>query len=171
MPQMDACRKGLGALRVMAYALRQGWTIGATMIGQLAISTAMVLLTVAIHGAGLLVLSRMLRIEQREERAEHISAVSPKGIAFTFAVVLGLFAIHGIEIWLYAALYLAAGALPDLQTSVYFSTITYGTVGYDDAGLSRAWQLVAAIEGVNGVLLLGWSTAFFVSLIARMGQK
>ena len=30
--------------------------------------------------------------------------------------------------------------------------------------------MVAAIEGVNGVVLLGWSTAFFVTVVARMGR-
>ena len=141
------------------------------MIEQLAIATGMVLATVAIHGGGLVLLNRLLRIEQREERQEHLSPVSVQGMAFTFALVLGLFAIHGVEIWLYAALYHMGGALPDLHTAVYFSTITYGTIGYDDDGLGRAWQLVAAIEGINGVLLLGWSTAFFVALIARMGRR
>ena len=140
------------------------------MIGQLATATAMVLLTVAIHGGGLLLLGKLLRIETREERAERFSPLSLRGIAFTFALVLGLFAIHGVEIWLYALLYLAMGALPDLHTAVYFSTITYGTIGYDDEGVARSWQLVAAIEGINGILLLGWSTAFFVGLLSRMGR-
>ena len=141
------------------------------MLGQLAIATGMVLATVAIHGGGLLLLGRLLQLEQREERQEHISPLSAQAIAFTFAVVLGLFAIHGVEIWLYAALYALSGALPDLHTAVYFSTITYGTIGYDDEGVARSWQLVAAIEGINGVLLLGWSTAFFVALIARLGRR
>lgn len=141
------------------------------MIEQLAISTLMVLLTVAIHGGGLVVLSRLQRLEEREERAENVSPMSTQGILFTFALVLGLFVIHGVEIWLYAALYYLAGALPDLHTAVYFSTITYGTIGYDDEGMDRAWQLVAAIEGINGILLLGWSTAFFVALVARMGRR
>lgn len=137
---------------------------------QLLIATGMVLLTVLIHGGGLLVLARLLKLESLEERTEHFSPVSPRGVAFTFALVLGLFVIHGIEIWLYAALYLAMDALPDLHTAVYFSTITYGTIGYDDEGVERSWQLIAAIEGINGVLLLGWSTAFFVGLVARLGR-
>ena len=141
------------------------------MINQLAIATLMVLTTVIVHGFGLLILMRLLRIEQREEAREHISPVSAKGIAITLAIVLGLFVIHGIEIWLYAALYLFAGALPDLHEAVYFSIITYSTIGYDDENIPRAWQLVAGIEGVNGVLLLGWSTAFFVGLLARLGRK
>lgn len=141
------------------------------MLAQLAIATLMVLATVTIHGLGLLTLTRLLRIEQREEAKEHVSPVSAKGIAITFAIVLGLFVIHGIEIWLYAALYLFGGALPDLHEAVYFSVITYSTIGYDDDGIPRAWQLVAGIEGVNGVLLLGWSTAFFVGLLARLGRR
>lgn len=141
------------------------------MAGQLALATFMVLLTVMVHGVGLVVLTRVLRLEQHEERAAHYSPLSTRGIAFTFALVIGLFAIHGLEIWLYAALYLFGGAQPDLHQAVYFSTITYGTIGYDDEGLPRAWQLVAAIEGINGVILLGWSTAFFVALVARLGRR
>ena len=128
----------------------------------------MVLLTVGIHGSGLLLLARLLRLERRDERLEHISPTSLQGIAATFGVVLGLFLLHGIEIWLYAALYLVLGAMPDLQMAVYFSTITYSTIGYDDKGLPLEWSLVAAIEGINGVLLLGWSTAFVVSIVGRL---
>lgn len=141
------------------------------MLSPLAISTAMVLLTVAIHGLGLLALGKLLQLERLEERHEHVTALSLRGLGSTFVVVLGLFALHGLEIWLYAALYLALGALGDLHTAVYFSTITYATIGYDDEGLAHAWRLVAAIEGINGVVLLGWSTAFFVSLLRRMGRE
>ena len=41
----------------------------------------------------------------------------------------------------------------------------------ESAGLTKAQAtdaLNAAIEGINGVLLLGWSTAFFVTVIARL---
>ena len=39
---------------------------------------------------------------------------------------------------------------------------------FGDSEMERQWRLVSAIEGVNGVLLLGWSTAFFVSVVARL---
>lgn len=35
------------------------------------------------------------------------------------------------------------------------------------AWLAR-WRLVSAIEGVNGILSLGWPTAFFVTTVARL---
>ncbi|TIX49752.1 ion channel [Alteraurantiacibacter aquimixticola] len=137
------------------------------MLAPLAVAIAMVFATVTIHGLGLFLLARALHQEVEEERAAQISAFSLRGVSSTLIVVLGLFFLHGLEIWLYAAVYLVLDALPDLETAVYFSTITYSTIGYDDEGLAVRWQLVAAIEGINGVLLMGWTTAFFISLIGR----
>lgn len=138
------------------------------MLVQLLIATVMVLATVLVHGLGLLGLSHLLHDERVEERQAHISPLSLRGLLVTLGVVLALFALHGTEIWLYALVYLQLQALPGLEEAVYFSTITYGTIGYDDEGFHPAWQLVAAIEGINGVLLMGWSTAFFISLAARL---
>ena len=141
------------------------------MGAELFLSTFMVLLTVAIHGAGLYLLSLILRLEQREERHEHIHPLSGRGIAVTLLASLGLFLLHGIEIWLYAFLFLAIGSVEGLREAVYFSTITYGAIGYSDAAMAEQWRLVSAIEGINGLILIGWSTAFFVTLIARMNRR
>ena len=135
------------------------------MFSELALATLMVLLTVAIHAAGLFGLSRVLRIEEMEEAQEHIHPLSLRGIAATIIVILGLFVLHGVEIWLYAFLYEALGAVQGLRNAVYFSTITYGAIGYDDVAMAERWRLVSAIEGINGIVLIGWSTAFFVTLV------
>lgn len=141
------------------------------MFEQLFVSALMVLLTVLIHGIGIFALARFLRIEAREEAEDHIHPMSLRGISVTLSLVLGLFVLHGIEIWAYALVYLLLDALPTLSDAVYFSTITYATTGYDDEGFAEAWRMVAAIEGVNGIILLGWSTAFFVTVVARMGRS
>ena len=82
--------------------------------------------------------------------------------------MLALFTLHGIEIWLYAAVYLLIDAVQNLEAAVYYSTITYASIGFGDTEMARQWRLVGAIEGINGVLLLGWSTAFFVTVVARL---
>ena len=97
--------------------------------------------------------------------------MSRRGLTVTLAVTLGLFAPHGIDIWSYAFLYLAIGSVEGLREAVYFSTITYGAIGYSDAAIAERWRLVSAIEGINGIILIGWSTAFFVTLIARMRRR
>lgn len=138
------------------------------MFAELGIATIMVILTVMIHGAGLLALARLLRLETQEEAAARIDALSLRGVFATLAAILGLFALHGIEIWLYALLYDAIGAVGGIRESVYFSTITYAAIGYDDGAMAERWRLVAAIEGINGIILIGWSTAFFVTVVARL---
>ena len=136
------------------------------MLIQLALATAMVVVTILIHGAGITALARGLQIETGVAEAHH--NFSMKRAAAILVIVLALFTLHGIEIWLYAAVYLAIGAVQNLEAAVYYSTITYASIGFGDSEMVRSWRLVGAIEGINGVLLLGWSTAFFVTVVARL---
>jgi hypothetical protein len=136
------------------------------MIGQLLLATLMVVVTVLIHGAGIAALARMLRFDPSSVEAHH--HFSLHHALLILCIVLALFTLHGIEIWLYGGLYLLLDAVADLETAIYFSTITYAGIGFDDADMARRWRLVSAIEGVNGILLLGWSTAFFVTVVARL---
>jgi voltage-gated potassium channel Kch len=135
------------------------------MIGNLALAAFMVGLTVIVHFAGLLVLMWLLRARGHRFRA-HESAIG-QGAAIVF-VVLGLVAIHTVEIWLYALVYFFQGALPDFESALYFSTTSFTTIGYGDVVLDKQWRLVSAVEGANGLLLFGWSTAFLFSVTARM---
>lgn len=135
------------------------------MIGNLALAAFMVSLTVVVHFAGLLVLIWLLRSRGHRFRA-HESAIG-QGAAIVF-LVLGLVAIHTVEIWLYAVVYFALGALPDFEAALYFSTTSFTTIGYGDVVLEKKWRLLSAIEGANGLLLFGWSTAFLFSVTTRM---
>ncbi len=75
--------------------------------------------------------------------------------------------LHGLEIWLYAVLYRGIGAVETMRDAVYFSTIAYASIGFSDAVIADGWKLLGALEGINGALLLGWSVAFFVTLMTR----
>lgn len=132
---------------------------------QLLIATAMVAATVLIHLAGLSILVGIMNSRSTGEtpRAARIHQV----IAIMTAA-FGLFALHTTEIWAYAFLYVWLGALPDFEQALYFSTSTYATIGYGDVVLPVRWRILGAIEGANGVMLLGWSTAFFISIIDRI---
>ncbi len=136
------------------------------MLTQLSLATAMVVVTVLIHGAGITALARTLRVENGGAQEYHHFSV--RRAVSILAIVLALFVLHGIEIWLYAGIYLLVGAIPTLEAAVYFSTIAYASIGFGDGDMAQAWRLVGAIEGINGVLMLGWSTAFFVTVVARL---
>lgn len=135
------------------------------MLIELLVATAMVVLTVVIHGVGLAVLGRITRAERNAQELDWLSA---RGVGFTVGIVIGLFALHGVEIWLYACLFHALGAVGDLRSAVYFSTTTYAAIGYGDAVMADEWRLLGGIEGINGVLLMGWSTAFFVTIMSGL---
>ncbi len=52
-----------------------------------------------------------------------------------------------------------------LEKAIYFSLITFTTLGYGDITISSANRILAGIEAINGVLLIGWSTAFMFSVV------
>jgi len=125
----------------------------------------MVGLTVTVHFSGLLGLLWLLRNGGHLLRARDSAAGQGAAI---LVVVLGLVVIITAEVWLYALAYLAVGALGDLESALYFSTASFTTMGYGDIVLDHKWRLLGAIEGANGLLLFGWSTAFLISVTGRM---
>ena len=135
------------------------------MMANFALATLMVGLTVIVHFFGLLGLLWVLRARGHRFRAHESWAGQGAAIVF---VVLGLVMIHTAEVWLYALAYLAVGALGDLEAALYFSTTSFTTLGYGDVVLDHRWRLVGAIEGANGLLMFGWSTAFLISVTGRM---
>ena len=138
---------------------------------ELALSTILVLATALFHGFGLLVIGRALSALDRGTTEFELNPLSLRGAAYTSAVVLGLLTLPGLEIWFYAFVYLLIGATATLQDSLYFSTITFGAIGFSDAPLAVPWRIVGAIEGINGVLLLGWSVAFLVAELQRVRHR
>ncbi|MAR00418.1 MAG: K+ channel TrkA-N [Oceanospirillaceae bacterium] len=129
------------------------------------LGSAMVLVITLVHFAGLTLLTALVR----HPSLHHDSGIIPvwrQGMAI-LAVVLGLFLAHTIEIWLCAILYMALGQFSSLEEALYFSTSTFTTVGFGDVVLVE-WRMLAAIESAAGFLMIGWSTAFLVSLTSRL---
>jgi hypothetical protein len=135
------------------------------MLMSLSIATVMVILTVVIHFLGLLFLIKFLNRSGRGFRP-HESLIG-QGVLIIL-VVLGLVFTHAIQIWVYAFLYLAIGALPDFETALYYSTTAFTTVGFGDVVLPQQWRLVGAIEAANGFMLFGWSIAFLMSMTGKL---
>jgi len=86
-------------------------------------------------------------------------------------VVLGLFLAHTVEAWIWAIFYWIADENESLSEAVYFSTVTFTTLGFGDVTLSEEWRLTSALQAVSGILLFGWSTAFLVNVRALHWRK
>lgn len=133
------------------------------MLLQLTLATAMVAITVLVHLTGLAILMRVLRSHTRIFRE---LAIMP--LTLLLAATIGIIAIHTLEIWMFAALYLQLNAFGHFEQALYFSTVTYATIGYGDVVMPHQWRILGAIEGAAGIILLGWSTAFLVSLLTQL---
>lgn len=136
------------------------------MVENLALGTVVISITVLAHTVGLIAVTHLMtfvRVWFRLHRHEFGRMVA------MIATVLALFGVHAIEIWSWALVYLAIGALPDIETALYFSTTTFSTIGYGDVVLSGDWRLLGALEGISGLLLIGWSTAYLVAASTRHG--
>lgn len=77
-----------------------------------------------------------------------------------------LIALHFVEILMWAVCYLLVtpGELPSLEAAVYFSAVTFSTLGYGDITLSDG-RLMSGFEAITGILLVGWSTAFIFTVL------
>ena len=139
--------------------------VSGVLLAQLALATLMVMATIIIHLTGLALLMALMRLHTRRWMTTVLSL--DQG-AIVLGVAFGLFALHTTEIWLYAGVYLQLHAVEGLERALYFSTSTYATVGYGDSLVSAEWRIFGAIEGINGMILLGWSTAFFISVLQRL---
>ena len=82
----------------------------------------------------------------------------------------GILLLHLIQTTLWALFYYARGLFSDFETSLYFSMVSFTTIGYGDVLLPRSWRLLGVIEGFSGVVLCGVSTAFIFAVINALFQ-
>jgi voltage-gated potassium channel Kch len=93
------------------------------------------------------------------------------GTRLFILVAAWIVVLHLTEIASFGIFYTWRKAMPDLTTAVYFSAVTYTTTGYGDLVLPQDWRLVGAIEALTGILMCGWSTAFFLAIVSRLDQR
>jgi hypothetical protein len=135
---------------------------------QIAAAYLLTIVMTVVHALGVVLLTRLLKLEDSALRAHRLD-IGAFGLLISMALVL--FAIHTFEIGLFALFYLATGAIADLEQALYFSTSAYATLGHPDIPFPDAWRLVGAVEGLVGFLLIGWSTAVFVTDMNKLLRK
>src|SRR5262245_20731121 len=128
------------------------------------LALALVAACVILQIAGMLLLIRWItRVRQVVESP----SVRRRG-----GLLLGVFVcivlLHLFQIGLWAVVFWRAHELPNLETAVYFSITTYTTVGFGDVVLGPGWRVLAGVEGLTGLVLVGWSTAFVFAIVNRM---
>ena len=127
-------------------------------LGVVAATAVAVVASVLTHYEGLIGLSKVL-----ETRVSH------QRVKVLYAILAVLF-LHVVEIWIFGfALWgvlqwSECGALsarsPTLFDAVYFSAVTYTTVGYGDMVPVGPIRFLAGTESLVGLVLVTWSASF-----------
>ena len=90
-----------------------------------------------------------------------------------YALVMGvaillITALHAIEGGAWAAAYLFLGAVPDAKSAILYSLNAMTTYGHESVSLEAHWQMMGALEALNGMLLFGLTTAFLFAMIQEV---
>ena len=126
----------------------------------------LIVMSVIIHVVGLMIIFR--------EAVKVMSiAVVRRRFAPMFIVVMGMVALlatvlHGLEGTLWAASYRLLDALPDGKSAMLYSLSAMTSYGHANLFLKDRWQLMGALEALNGMLLFGLTTAFLFAMIREV---
>ena len=134
------------------------------MTGLLSIGTAIVVATVVFHVMSLVLLSRLLKRLAARPLGQGRHALLSWLLVVAVLVVL---AIHTVEAWCWALIYLALGEFATVQDALYFSVVTSTTLGYGDLVLSNRWRLLSTFEAMGGLILFAVSAAYLLALLKR----
>ena len=83
-------------------------------------------------------------------------------------VVLWFFLSTCIQCWFWSGLLLWLKALGSFEEALYFTTVTFSTLGYGDSVLGPKWRLLGAFAATNGTIIIGWTTAMIFVAVQRV---
>ncbi len=139
------------------------------MLLNITIASLMMMATTAVHAGGISLIIFIIKSHKHHWATSNtliwLSLIRMQRIG---GVVLLMFLLSLLEMAAWATLYLHVGAVDTFEKALYFSTVTFTTLGYGDILLDANWRLLAAFEAVNGIIIFGLSTAVVVSAVQRI---
>ena len=132
------------------------------MLLNICIAGFMLVVTTAIHAVAMMLALQAFKPEEAYATGPltRISRVS--------GIVLLMFLAAFLEVLVWAFTYLSLGAIQGIEKAIYFSMVTYTTLGYGEIVFDEQWRLLASFEAANGILLFGWSTAIILATVQRI---
>ena len=137
------------------------------MLQQLMIGAFVLSLTVVVHA---LFIWAAISIDHRRGWTRGEGQFLKEVPVLIFSAVWILIA-HILEIGIWAATLLKLGIFDAMEPAVYFSIVTFTTLGFGGIELPLEWRLIGGLIAANGFLLFGLSTAFLVEFINRMRRR
>jgi hypothetical protein len=128
---------------------------------------SLIALTMAIHAMGIVIMAFVAMKTRVRQEARSLSSWNLIVILVCVIGTIGLLlaVLHGLECAVWAAAYLWLGALDSPLDALLFSVDSMTTRGASGLTLQRHWQMMGALEAVDGMLLFGVSTAYVFAVM------
>jgi hypothetical protein len=126
----------------------------------------LIVLTVVVHVAGLVLIKQIAirifcnRIARSQPTAGFVAIMGGTALLAT--------CLHGMEAGIWALAYRLIGALPDGKTAMLYSLNAITSYGHVNSFLEEHWQLMGALEALDGWLLFGLTAAFLFTIVGKV---
>ena len=118
-----------------------------------------------------IVLNLGVRLAELLARKGYTQGVYWKSVFVMMVLALLVAIAHLVAIALWAVPVMICGGFERYEDGFYLSAMNYTTLGYGDVVLPPDWRLLGPLEAVNGVLLLGLSTAVIFAVMNQLFEK
>ena len=134
------------------------------MLMLLAITFSVTVITIVIHCHAMKLALKLIK----RERKGWVDAILRMPVNLIAIVVVIMFAASLLEVLVWAATYLVLNAIEGVERAVYYSMVTFTTLGYGDVVLAKSWRLLGSFEAANGIIMFGWSTAIVMAVVHKV---
>jgi hypothetical protein len=73
-----------------------------------------------------------------------------------------------VQIVIWGALFIYLGEFSAVYDAIYHSAVNFTSLGYGDVVMSARWKLMGPLEAVNGILMLGMTSAALVAILQHL---
>ncbi len=140
------------------------------MLNSIIVGLLMASVTIAIHASGTIFWINYLRHFGRRTPHRNVGLNRLRILCTTATALLTLHILE-VVVWGFIYMLLVGGkAFDTFEEAVYFSTVTFASLGYGDVVIAGPWRLLSAIQSMIGLLAFGWSSALLFAVVQNMLQ-
>jgi hypothetical protein len=131
-----------------------------------AVSVPIIVTLLVLHIGGLVVIyGRFIRVFGTFTTRRLVAARFIAGSLILTAIT----ALHAMEAAVWAAAYTMVGAIQQGRYAMLYSLGAITSYGHEVIFLERHWQMMGALEALNGMILFGLTTAFLFAMVQSGG--
>ena len=145
--------------------LNNGKEFYSNMLLNLTLAALLMITTTVIHAVSMILSIRILKSHHGGKLKQQLQSTR---IYWVIGIILLMFLAMVLEAVVWASTYILIGALEHFEQALYFSMVTFTTLGYGDVTLENQWRVLGSFEAANGIIMFGWTTAIVFFAVQRI---